>query len=69
MLYSVASYRSAEYLMMDTLFTEPVFLLLVLLIPVGLYLMKKDIVYARFIGAVAVLAGGIFILSRILYNI
>ena len=69
MLYSVASYRSAEYLMMDTLFTEPVFLLLVLLIPVGLYLMKKDIVHARFIGAVAVLAGGIFILSRILYNI
>ncbi len=69
MLYSVTSYRSAEYLMMDTIFTEPVFLLFVLLIPIGIYLLKKDIVHARLIGAVSIVAGGIYILSRILYNL
>ncbi|MBQ8604319.1 MAG: hypothetical protein IJ410_05725 [Oscillospiraceae bacterium] len=69
MLYSVAYDRSAEYLMIDTLFTEPVFLLLVLLIPAGVYLIKKDIFHAKLIGTMSVMAGIIFILSRFLYNI
>ncbi len=69
MLYSVTSYRSAEYLMMDTIFTEPVFLLLVLLIPAGIYLLKKDIFHAKLIGAVSIMAGCIYILSRIFYNL
>jgi len=69
MLYSVTSYRSAEYLMMDTIFTEPVFLLLVLLIPAGIYLLKKDIFHAKFVGTVSIMAGCIYILSRIFYNL
>ena len=69
MLYSVTSYRSAEYLMMDTIFTEPVFLLFILLIPAGIYLVKKDFSYAKFIGILSVAAGTVYILSRILYNL
>ena len=69
MLYSATSYRSAEHIVIDTMFTEPVFLFLILLIPAGLYLLKKDFIYAKFIGVISLISGFVYILSRILYNI
>ena len=69
MLYSVSATPSAERMMIDTIFTEPVFLLLILLIPAGIYLLKKDLIAAKLIGILSIASGCIYLVSRVMYNL
>ena len=69
MLYSTASATKPELFILDIIFTEPIFMALVLLIPAGLYLLKKDIFQAKLIGCASLAAGCLYAVTRIIYFI
>ena len=68
MLYSVKTISaSPEYIVLDILFTEPVFMLLLLLIPAGLIMFRKDMGLAKLIGLASLAMGVTFLFAKILY--
>ncbi len=69
MLYSTRSAPAPQMFVFEIIFTEPMFLLLILLIPMGLYLLKKEFRQAKIIGRASVLFGCIYTFSRIIYYI
>ncbi len=69
MLYTASAVSSPEYFVLEIIFTEPVFLFLLLLIPAGIYLFRKELALSKVIGFLSIIVGGIYRFSKLLYQL